>query len=91
MRLIDADSFVEFIDKESQDDALEMSYVIDLINDEPTVEAIPVEYLENMLKDIRDIADRHKGKELGDMAEMNYDVILGVIDEWREKNGTSVK
>ena len=79
MRLIDAEHLIQKAEQENKDGALEddeLETIYYELSDEPTVDAIPIEWIEDFIDDIGDLED-----------EMSMRAVYSLlINEWRKEN-----
>lgn len=99
MRLIDADALKDDILKSAvmiDDRGIQTGYeiAIELINRQPTIDAIPVSFIQELIERGKQLIEEYRGKpDYGIIVDgliervVNYEVL---IEKWREKNGTDV-
>ena len=80
-RLIDADALKEYIDCGHLRNPCEVCFseldVVNLIDAQPTIDAIPISFIEEQVKLCNEVGFR-RGEEC----------YMALIEKWREKNGT---
>lgn len=88
MKLIDADAFLERTSKDPLFPLLERYGLSGVIENEPKVDAIPIEWMEKWLDDFMGVK---QGEEITNLDVFKKDVYHGIFlmyNDWRRENET---
>lgn len=85
MRLIDADAFLERISKDPLFPLVERYGLSGVIENEPTVDAIPVEWIEKWLDEFLGVKLEEEITDLDPFKKNVYQGILLMYNEWRRQ------
>ena len=94
MRLIDAEKLIKAIEdfpntENGYSDTYDKEYIISEIDVQPTVDAIPVEWLKKEMCEMYRLESVAKNEETKRLCHNEAVVIERLIDDWREANGTA--
>ena len=87
MRLIDADAFLERTRKDPLFPLVERYGLSGVIENEPTVEAIPVEWIEKWLDEFLGVKLEEEITNLDPFKKNVYQGILLMYNDWRRGDG----
>ena len=85
MRLIDADAFLERTSKDPLFPLVERYGLSGVIKNEPTVDAIPVEWIEKWLDEFLEVKLGEETTHLDEFKKTVYQGIFMMYNDWRRE------